>query len=141
MALSGATQPYIRCSFAAVIVGILDIALATAQEQLRKRREALRPYEQVEWARAELEGWLVQQAHEGMLRAMEQGEDTARATLQGKIAIAELAESALTRVCRVVGGRTYGRSSPFGHWAQDVRALGFLRPPWGLAFDALIADS
>ena len=28
---------------------------------------------------------------------------------------------------------------PFGQWAQDVKALGFLRPPWGLAFDQMFA--
>ena len=41
------------------------------------------------------------------------------------------------RLCRVMGGGSYARYSPFGFWAQDVRALGFLRPPWGLAFDTL----
>ena len=35
----------------------------------------------------------------------------------------------------------FAQHSPFGHWFEDVRALGFLRPPWGLAYDALIADS
>jgi alkylation response protein AidB-like acyl-CoA dehydrogenase len=140
-ALGAVVQPYIRCCFTAVIVGIVEVALATAHEQLRKRRGSLRAYEQVEWARAELEGWLIQQAFEGMLRAVERGEDIASATVRGKVAIAELAESALARMCRVVGGGTYARSSPLGNWAQDVRALGFLRPPWGLAFDSLIPDS
>jgi hypothetical protein len=59
--------------------------------------------------------------------------------LLGKVAIAELAESCLRRICRVMGGGTFGRRSPFGHWFEDVRALGFLRPPWGLAYDNLIA--
>jgi hypothetical protein len=122
--------------FAAVFIGILDVALSAARTTLAKR--TLRPYEQVEWARAELEAWLAEQAYEGMLRALETGSDSARATLRGKIAVAELAEAALGRVCRVTGGGSYARSSPFGHWAQDVRALGFLRPPWGLAFDALM---
>jgi len=35
----------------------------------------------------------------------------------------------------------FSRSSPLGRWAQDVRALGFLRPPWGLAYDQLFAMS
>jgi hypothetical protein len=56
----------------------------------------------------------------------------------GKTAIAELAESALARLSRVIGG-AYSRRSPFGFWYEDVRALGFLRPPWGLAFDQLHA--
>jgi len=35
----------------------------------------------------------------------------------------------------------FSRSSPLGRWAQDVRALVFLRPPWGLAYDQLFAMS
>jgi alkylation response protein AidB-like acyl-CoA dehydrogenase len=137
--LGTATQPYVRCCFTAVCVGIVEEALGTARAQLQQRRASLRPYEQVEWARAELDGWLIQQAYEGMLRAVEaNAADAALASVMGKVAIAELAESVLTRLCRVVGGGTYARSSPFGCWAQDVRALGFLRPPWGLAFDLLI---
>jgi hypothetical protein len=36
-----------------------------------------------------------------------------------------------------MGGGTFARQSPYGFWFEDVRALGFLRPPWGLAFDTL----
>jgi alkylation response protein AidB-like acyl-CoA dehydrogenase len=137
--LSAATQPYVRCYFTAVCVGIVEEALVTARAQLQQRHTSLRPYEQVEWARAELDGWLIRQAYEGMLRAVEtSAADAEVVSVQGKVAIAELAESVLARLCRVVGGGTYARSSPFGCWAQDVRALGFLRPPWGLAFDLLI---
>ena len=60
--------------------------------------------------------------------------------LRGKTISAELAESCTSRLCHVVGGGSYSQRSPFGHWFEDVRALGFLRPPWGLAFDGLIAD-
>jgi hypothetical protein len=38
----------------------------------------------------------------------------------------------------VLGGGTFSRSSPFGFWLEDVRALGFLRPPWGLAYEQLL---
>jgi hypothetical protein len=138
MALAAAAQPYIRCCFTAVFVGIAETAIATARAEVA-RRPTLRAYEQVELARAELDGWLLVQAYEGMLRALESGSaDAARASILGKLAVSELAESTLTRLCRVVGGGTFARSSPFGNWAQDVRALGFLRAPWGLAFDALI---
>jgi alkylation response protein AidB-like acyl-CoA dehydrogenase len=140
-ALGAATQPYIRCCFTAVCVGIVEVAVATAREQLGRRRTSLRPYEQVEWARAELEDGLVEQAYEGMLRALERDRGAAQASLQGKTATAELAESALTRLCRVMGGGSYARGSPFGCWAQDVRSLGFLRPPWGLAYDYLLEAS
>jgi hypothetical protein len=41
----------------------------------------------------------------------------------------------------VLGGGTFSQRSPFSHWFEDVRALGFLRPPWGLAYDNLFATS
>jgi alkylation response protein AidB-like acyl-CoA dehydrogenase len=127
--------------FASVIVGIVEVAVETARRQLRPRRASLRPYEQVEWSRVELEAWLVQQAYAGTLRAIEEGGKAERGGLLGKTAIAELAESILTRICRIVGGGAYARHSPYGFWLEDVRALGFLRPPWGLAFDRVFADS
>jgi alkylation response protein AidB-like acyl-CoA dehydrogenase len=128
-----------QCCFTSVIVGVAEVALETAREQVARRRDNLRAYEQVEWARAELEGWLIQQAYEGMLRAMETAQDSALRSVQAKTAIAELAESVLRRICRVIGGATFSRSSPFGYWHEDVRALGFLRPPWGLSYERLFA--
>ena len=35
----------------------------------------------------------------------------------------------------------YSQRSPFARWYEDVRALGFLRPPWGLAYDTLFNTS
>jgi hypothetical protein len=61
------------------------------------------------------------QAYEGMLRAIEQGRESSLRGLQAKIAIAELAEAVLGRICRVIGGGTFSRSSPFGYWFEDVR--------------------
>jgi alkylation response protein AidB-like acyl-CoA dehydrogenase len=118
----------------AVILGIVETAMAAAREEMGGRLP-LRPFEQVEFTRAENEAWLVEQAYEGVIRSMEQ--DGGRAVLRGKMAIAELAESALQRLCRLVGGSAYTRYLPFGSWYEDVRALGFLRPPWALAFDRL----
>ena len=75
-----------------------------------------------------------------MLRAVEEDRDGRLRAEQAKTVITELAESVLRRVCRVIGGGTFSRSSPFGHWLEDVRALGFfLRPPWGLSYDQLFA--
>jgi alkylation response protein AidB-like acyl-CoA dehydrogenase len=128
-----------QCCFTAVIVGVTEVALETARQQVTPRRNDLRAYERVEWSKAELEGWLIQQAYEGMLRAMEQDRDRRLRAVQAKTAIAELAESVLHRICKVIGGGTFSRSSPFGYWCEDVRALGFLRPPWGLAYDQLFA--
>lgn len=127
--------------YTAVIVGIVETALQAARQQVALRRETLRAYERIEWTKAEQEGWLIQQAYDGMLRAVEEGRDGRRNSVQGKMAIAELAEAATGRICRVLGGGTFSRSSPFGHWHEDVRALGFLRPPWGLAYDYLLTVS
>jgi alkylation response protein AidB-like acyl-CoA dehydrogenase len=132
-----ANGAFLAAAFTAVIVGIVDAAMEGARHQVIPRRDTLRAYERVEWTRAEMEGWLIQQAYEGMLRAMEDGRESRRRASLGKLAIAELAESASGRLCRVLGGGTFSRTSPFGHWHEDVRALGFLRPPWGLAHDQL----
>ena len=131
--------PFLACAFSAVIAGIVDTAMDAARGTLGPKRAALRAYEQVEWAQANVEAWLIGQAYEGMLRAMER--ENGRGTLEGKTAIAGLAESLTSRLCKIVGGGTFGRGSPFGHFAEDVRALGFLRPPWGLAYDRLFESS
>lgn len=134
---------FVGCLFAAVIVGICDAAFENAREALRGKEASLRPYERIEWARAEMEHWLIQQAYEGMVRAVETGPEgqTPLGVLQGKTAIAELAETAMGRVCKVIGGGTFHRRSPLGNWCEDVRALGFLRPPWGLAYDRMAEGS
>jgi alkylation response protein AidB-like acyl-CoA dehydrogenase len=136
-ALADAAAPFIGTIFTAVVLGILDEAVECARRDLASRKEVLRPYERVEWTRAETEAWVAVQAYEGMLRAVEHLPMPAGAVLRGKTAVAELAESVLRRICRVLGGATYARHNPYGFWFEDVRALGFLRPPWGLAFDVL----
>ena len=130
---------FVAAIFTAVVAGIARTAFETAQRQLGGRHTSLRAFEQVEWARAEMDAWLIEQAYEGMVRGAEQ--QSGRAVLLAKTAIAELAESMLTRLCRVLGGGTFARQSPFGFWFEDVRALGFLRPPWALAYDNVFADS
>ena len=138
-----AAAPLISSLFTAVILGVLDEAIATAKRQLQPKAGTLRPYEQVEWSRAELEHWLAVQAYEGALRAVEAGDDVraVHAALRAKESVAELAESSLRRLSRVIGGGTFSRRSPFASWFEDVRALGFLRPPWGLAYDSMFASS
>jgi hypothetical protein len=64
-----------------------------------------------------------------------------RAALRAKESVADLAEQTLLRLTRVLGGGTFSQRSPFAHWFEDVRALGFLRPPWGLAYDQLFTTS
>ena len=138
-----AAAPLVSSLFTAVILGVLDEAVSTARRQLGPKAESLRAYEQVEWSRAELDSWLAVQAYEGALRAVESGDHAAAvyATLRAKQGVAELAEASLSRLARVLGGGTFSRRSPFASWYEDVRALGFLRPPWGLAYDSLFATS
>ena len=121
--------------YTAVIVGIVEVACDTAKQKLEPRRDALSAYEQVELTRVQQELWLIHQAYEGMLQATEYR--NGQGTLRGKTAVAELAESLMTRLCRIMGGGSFARHSPFGFWFEDVRALGFLRPPWTLAYAAL----
>ena len=140
-----AAAPFFSTLFTAVVLGIVDTAIALAREQLVAKggAAALRPFEQVEWARADLDAWTAVQAYEGALRAIESMPVTESrlVALRAKTVVAELAESCLLRLCRVLGGGTFSRRSPFGNWFEDVRALGFLRPPWGLAYDGLIAGT
>lgn len=129
---------FVGCLFTAVIVGVLDSAMALMRKQLESKTASLRPYERIELVRAENEKWLIDQAFEGMLRSVETlGMRAGLDVLRGKETIAELAFSVTDRLCKVIGGGTYGRGSPFGYFFEDVRALGFLRPPWGLAYDML----
>jgi alkylation response protein AidB-like acyl-CoA dehydrogenase len=137
--LSDAAGPFIATTFTAVILGIVEAAIATARSQLAGRADSMRPYEQVEWVNAEQDAWLMRQAYEGMLRAVETQPKPLPEVLLGKTAAARLAEDCLRRLTRIMGGGTFARHSPFGFWYEDVRALGYLRPPWGLAYDALIA--
>jgi alkylation response protein AidB-like acyl-CoA dehydrogenase len=139
--LVGGAAAFISTLFTAVVLGIVEEAVDTARRQLAPRADGLRAYEQVEWAQAELEAWTMAQVYEGALRAVESGRPARGAALRAKTAGAQLAESCLGRLCRVLGGGTFSRRSPFGHWYEDVRALGFLRPPWGLAFDGLILET
>jgi alkylation response protein AidB-like acyl-CoA dehydrogenase len=135
--------PLISALFTAVVLGVLDAATAYARAQLAPKRETLRALEQVEWSRADLDHWTAVQAYEGALRAVESGDHAAavHAGVRAKTAVAEAAESALPRLGHVLGGGTFSHRSPVAGWFEDVRALGFLRPPWGLAYDTLFATS
>lgn len=135
----GGAAPVFGLLFTGVVLGIVETAVDLARSQLVARRESLRPYEQVEWTQADLEAWTLAQLYDAGLRTVERGEPAMAAALRAKTMGAQLAESCLTRLCRVLGGGTFSRRSPFGHWFEDVRALGFLRPPWGLAYDSLLA--
>lgn len=124
--------------FSAVVLGVVDAAVAEARGKLRPKADQMHPFEATEWSRAVNEAWLFDQAFEGGLRAVEAERAGATAALRVKAVGAELAESCVERLCRVVGGGTFSQRSPFSRWRQDVRALGFLRPPWSLTYDALM---
>ena len=137
---SSAVGALVSALFTAVVVGVTQSAIEDARLQIARRKDALQAYEQVEWARIENEAWLIEQAYEGMLRAVEaKGSGAGLDGLHAKTAISELAESVTSRICRVAGGGTFHRSSHLGAAFEDVRALGFLRPPWVLAYDQILA--
>ncbi len=134
--------PLIATLFTAVILGVLDEAVALARSQLAGKVADLRAYEQVEWSRAEMKHWVAVQAYEGAVRSVETGSASAlHDALRAKESVAEMAEEVLVGLTRVLGGGTFSARSPYAHWFEDVRALGFLRPPWGLAYDSLFLTS
>jgi alkylation response protein AidB-like acyl-CoA dehydrogenase len=140
--ITTAAGPFIASLFTAVIIGVLDEVIAVARQQLQPKASELRSFEQVEWTRAVCDHWLAVQAYEGAVRVIPDGGPHALfAALTAKESVAELAENILSRVARVIGGGAFSQRSPFAHWYEDVRALGFLRPPWGLAYDNLFALS
>jgi alkylation response protein AidB-like acyl-CoA dehydrogenase len=137
--MSAGAGAFIGALFTAVVVGVTESAVELARKQIAPKHDSLRPYEQVEWARVETESWLINAAYENLLRRIEaQGAGALLDTLHAKTAIAELAESVTGRICKIIGGGTFGRGSPFGFFFEDVRALGFLRPPWGLVHDQIL---
>lgn len=139
---AAAAGAFVGCLFTAVVLGIVQAAVEAAREQLQGKLESLRAYERVEWVNSSTDAWTIEQVYERMLTSVEQAGSAALPdVLRGKTASARLAESALTGICRVIGGGTLSRNSPFGFWFEDVRALGFLRPPWGLAYDQLMDAS
>lgn len=129
--------PVIGFMFSAVFVGILDAAAAEAKHILAKRAHRLSGFEQSSWVKAQNQIWLAQQAFEAMAQSME----TASAgtdVLHGKLAVADLAETALNGLSHAVGGASLSQASPFGQWMQDVRALGYLRPPRALSYTRIL---
>jgi alkylation response protein AidB-like acyl-CoA dehydrogenase len=131
-------------SFSSVIVGVVDAAMAYMRQWLRTRRRqgsTLRSYQQTEWTMAEQEAFLIDRAWEGTLQTLEQGKLDRRTILLTKECIARLSESALSRLCKLTGGTAYTWYCPLGAWLHDVQALGYLRPPWALAFDHLFTMS
>ena len=125
--------------FTGVVLGVADNAMGFARGKLEGKEEGMRAFEKTEWVRCQNELWLAEQSYEGALRAIEAGEDAAHITaVRCKITCAELIENALSRMSKVVGGASFSKAMPLAQWTQDVKALGFLRPPLPLAYDQLM---
>jgi alkylation response protein AidB-like acyl-CoA dehydrogenase len=141
LTLAPTILPFINAMFAAVALGILDNAMAVARSVLHKRGERTKALEKTLWVQAENQYWLAEQALAGMITAVERADDAVWASGHGKLAIAELGESVMHALERAVGGQAFSRSAPFAQWGADIRALGYLRPPWPLAYDQLYAQA
>ena len=128
-----ATGGFFACCYSAAIVGIVDIALETAREKANLNSG----FAASRWPMIEMEYWKICAYLDSMIQCIEQAENSRDHCVKGKMAIAELAEEILLQLCRVVGGWSLMHNSPYGHWLQDVRALGFLRPPWPLSHKIL----
>ena len=131
-------------AFTSVVTGVVDAAMAYTRQRLKGQRSqgsTLRAFQQVEWAAAEQEAWLIGQAWDGALRTFDHGTQNRRTVLLAKTSVARLAESVLSRLCKLSGGSAYTWYAPLGAWFEDVRALGYLRPPWALAYDQLYTMS
>lgn len=120
--------------FVAVTLGVLDQAYAFAVNALTGKRDSLRSYERVELTAAANEYWQADALFHHMCAKIGRPGGAA-AVGHGKLAVSQLAESLTSRLCKVLGGAGYSKGAPLGRWAQDVRALGFLRPPWPLQYD------
>ncbi len=126
--------------YCSVIAAVCDAAMAEAERRLAGR--SLRPYEDVSSTQAQIDHWMLTQAMRGLAATLstEQAPVTLLAATKAKLGMAALAESLMSQICRAVGGGAFSASSPFASWYEDVRALGYLRPPWALAFDQLSAS-
>lgn len=124
--------------FCGVVSAVVDAAMEEADQRLGGR--SLRPYEDVAWTQAQIDHWMLIQAQRGLVDTLANApvDEASLAATKAKTGMAAMTESILGNVCRAVGGGAFSASSPFATWNEDVRALGYLRPPWALAFDQLI---
>ena len=141
--LMGANGGLGAAAFLSVIVGVVDAAMDYVRPRIKSGLASdagLRAFQQVEWAHAEQEAWLIGQAWEGAIRCLETNTGR-RELLLAKESVARLSEDCLGRLCKLTGGSAYTRYSPLAVWYDDVRALGYLRPPWALAWDQVFQQS
>jgi alkylation response protein AidB-like acyl-CoA dehydrogenase len=128
----------------APFLGIMDAAMRHMREEFLRRGqrpENFKAFDKVEWTHAHREVALIYQCHEAALTAIERRGTARHEAALAKANIAMLADSVMNRLCRIAGGGAFARQSPLGFWQEDVRAAGFLRPPWAIAYDGLFAMS
>lgn len=125
--------------YCGVVASVVHEAMDETDRRLADK--ALRPYEEVAWTQAQVDHWMLTQAQRGLVDIISsQPANVAMvAALKAKVGIATAAEAIMSNVTKAIGGGAFAQSSPFASWYEDVRALGYLRPPWALAFDQLIA--
>ncbi|MFQ6027912.1 MAG: hypothetical protein ACE5Q6_10510, partial [Dehalococcoidia bacterium] len=73
-------------AFTSVITGVVDAAMDYTRQRLKSslsQGSSLRAFQQVEWAYAEQEAWLIEQAWEGVMRSFDQGTASRPNTLLG----------------------------------------------------------
>lgn len=135
-----------------IVASVIDEAVTELHARLDGKRSSLRPFEAAEWVRIDIEHFQIRRIADGLCPDLPDlpGPDgppeptaviaaAALDALRAKLAVAELAESVMARVSRVAGGGSFSSGSPFAAWYEDVRALGFLRPPWALGVDQVLA--
>jgi alkylation response protein AidB-like acyl-CoA dehydrogenase len=130
--------------YTAVFPGIIDAAMRHMREEFIRRGrqpENFKAFDKIEWTHAHREVALINQCYEAALTAIERRGTARHEAALAKANIAVLAASVMDRLCRIAGGGAYARQSPLGFWFEDVRAAGFLRPPWATAYDSLFTMS
>lgn len=128
----------------APFLGIIDAALRHMRDEFARRGqrpETFKAFDKLEWTHAHREAALIYQCYEAALTATERTGSARHEAALAKANIALLADSVMSRLCRIAGGGAYARHSPLGFWFEDVRAAGFLRPPWAIAYDGLFTLS
>lgn len=135
MEVGNPTSGALQCWFAGIQLGIIQEALHTARHHMKEQSKTFLPYEQVYWARAEMETWTAVWAYEGMIRAVETKGGLPREVVMGKVIVAEMAESVLNRLSKLMGPEAYSQHSTFPIWVADVQFFGIMRPSFTNAYD------
>jgi alkylation response protein AidB-like acyl-CoA dehydrogenase len=135
-AIRGVASPLSAASFMAAAIGVADAALDDSLA-----RHATRPgggFARRELVDARQDALLLDALLAHLVTAIGAGDPEAGdLALRGKHAAAEIVERLLARLAHAAGGSGYARNARLGDQFDDVRALGFLRPPWDIGWERL----